>query len=302
MEKSAILAAIRARLTQALTAPFEPLVRFSVDGQTAGWLTRTQIDRLAQFPRLFVIDAAGLRFAPSFANVTARSDAIAEVADALSSAGQLTAWRNERYAVRPAFDAAPWFFMERACARWFGVQTWAVHVNGVTRDRDERCMWFARRSPQKSIDPGRFDTLVGGGIAELEQVGETMQREAWEEAGIAPAISRGAAPAGHVQVRHFAPDGIQRETVFVYDLELPPDFVPDNQDGEAVEHRRLSLDDAAMLIAATRWQGQQSRPASDITTLDACVVTLDYLLRQRDWPMADDARAGLTALCRLPLD
>ena len=38
------------------------------------------------------------------------------------------------------------------------------------------------------------------------------------------------------------PDGLQRETVFVHDLVLPPDFVPANQDGEAVEHRLVDLD------------------------------------------------------------
>ena len=44
-------------------------------------------------------------------------------------------------------------------------------------------------------------------------------------------------------------DGLQRETVFVHDLWLPEDFVPDNRDGEAVEHRLVSLDEAARMIA-----------------------------------------------------
>ena len=294
MERSAILAAIRRRLEQALTSPSEPLVRFAVDGQTAGWLSRSRVDHLAQFPRLFINDASGLRFAPALDSVDARTGAMTEVAEALASAGQLSAWRNERYAVRPGFAAPPWFFLERACARWFGVQTWAVHVNGIAGDAGSRQLWFARRSPQKSIDPGRFDTLVGGGIAEREQVAEAMQREAWEEAGIVPAISRAAVWAGHVQVRHGAPDGLQRESICVFDLTLPPNFVPDNQDGEAVEHRALAHDDAAALIAATQ--------GNDMTTLDACIVTLDYLLRQRNFAVDEDTRATLAALCRLPLD
>lgn len=292
MERSVILAAIHKRLDDALTPPPESLVRFTIDGQTAGWLSRSRIDRLAQFPRLFTIDAEGLRFTPAFDTPAARTDAMAEVADALAAAQQLSAWRNERYAIRPAFDAPPWFFLERACARFFGVRTWAVHINGVARDRGEPQLWFARRHPQKAIDPGRFDTLVGGGIAELEAAAATMQREAWEEAGIAPALAQTAVAAGRVEVTYAAPDGIQRETLFVYDLDLPPDFLPHNIDGEAVEHRKLSLDEATALIAAT--QGR------DVTTLDACLVTLDYLLRRPDRLIADDVRAELIALCRRP--
>jgi 8-oxo-dGTP pyrophosphatase MutT (NUDIX family) len=294
MERSAILAAIRARLVRALTPPADRPVRFAVDGQTAGWLSRSRLDRLAAFARIFVIDAEGLSFAPAFATTAARTDAMAEVADALAAAGELTAWRDERYAVRAAFDAPPWFFLERACARWFGVRTWAVHVNGAADVDGAPTLWFARRSTQKSIDPGRFDTLVGGGIAELEAADAAMRREAWEEAGIAQASALAARRAGHVDVRHVAADGIQRETIFVYDLDLPAAFVPDNQDGEAIAHRRLTLDAASSLIAAVQ--------GSDVTTLDAAIVTLDYLTRRHDWPIADDVRAELAALCRLPLD
>ena len=153
--------------------------------------------------------------------------------------------------MRPEFDAPPWFYLERACARWFGVQTWAVHVNGIVHGEGVQQIWFARRSPHKSIDPDCFDTLVGGGIAECDQVAETMEREAWEEAGIRSTLAHTAILASRVQMKHYAPDGLQREVILVYDLALGRDFVPDNQDGEAVEHRRLSLDDAATLIAAT---------------------------------------------------
>jgi len=293
MQRSAILAAIRERLSAELTLPANPWVRFEVDGRLAGLLTRARADPLARYPRLFDVDATRVRFAADIATPQARTEAIAEVARALAASGQLTAWRDERYAVRAAFDSTPWFFLERSCARWFGVRTWATHVNGERAGVGGRALWFARRSPNKSIDPGRFDTLVGGGIAELETVAHAMQRESWEEAGIDARTASTARAAGYVSVTHAADDGLQRETIFVYDLALPKDFVPDNQDGEAVEHRLLALDDAAALIAAT--QGH------DTTTLDACVVTLDYLLRQAEWVVAGDEREALAALCRPPV-
>ena len=291
MDEAHILTATGQRLAASLTRPLPPLVRFDVDGHAAGWLDRARCDRLAQFPRIFVVNAAGVRFAAAIDTPEARTDAMAEVADALAAAAQLSAWRNERYAVRPSFDAPPWFYLERACARWFGIRTWAVHVNGACSVDAEHYLWFARRSLHKSIDPGSFDTLVGGGIAETETVAQALYREAWEEAGIPAALAHEARGAGHVDVTRHADDGLQRETIWVCDLALPADFVPDNQDGEAIEHRRLSLADAAALTAAT---------AGDVTTLDAALVTLDYLLRRGRWPLDADTREALTVLCRRP--
>jgi hypothetical protein len=83
-------------------------------------------------------------------------------------------------------------------------------------------------------------------------------------------------------------DGLQRETVFVHDLWLPADFVPANQDGEAIEHRLVSLPDAARTIASER--------GPDTVTVDATVVIVDFLLRHH--AVARDP--ALEALCRRP--
>ena len=63
------------------------------------------------------------------------------------------------------------------------------------------------------------------------------------------------------------PEGVQAEQLFVYDLVLPHDFKPANQDGEVSEHRLVSLAEAQRLIAA------------GALTVDASLVTLDWLLR-----------------------
>lgn len=290
MEKSDILAAIRARLDAARNRPADAYVRFSAGGQTAGWITRPRAAQLTRFRRVFQVDDASVRFTTGLATAKQRSDAMADVANELATAGELSAWRNERYAVRPHFDAAPLFFVERACARWFGVRTFAVHVNGYVPDGSERRLWFARRSATKAIDPGMFDTLVGGGIAERDSVADSLLREAWEEAGIDEALARTAEAAGQVGIEHHAPDGLQRETIFVYDLALPKAFVPSNKDGEVSEHRLLDTRAAAELIA--RAQGD------DVATLDACVVTFDHLLRHDHWALSDAERAELAGLCR----
>jgi len=167
-------------------------------------------------------------------------------------------------------SAPPLCLIERAAARFFGIRTYAAHVNGLVRG-DPTSMWLSRRSPDKPIDPGMLDNLVGGGIAAGASVAATMVREAWEEAGIPANISVTAAPAGEVRVCRSQPDGLQRETIFTHDLSLPAEFVPSNQDGEAVEHRLVSLSEAAALIANDR--------GPDVVTADASLVILDFLMR-----------------------
>jgi 8-oxo-dGTP pyrophosphatase MutT (NUDIX family) len=133
-------------------------------------------------------------------------------------------------------------------------------------------MWIARRSPDKAIDPGLLDNLVGGGIAAGADVAHTVVKEAWEEAGIPAPRARSAVPTGAVHICRAQPDGLQRETIFVHDLALPVDFAPAGQDGEVVDHRLLPLAEAARLIA--------SADGPDVVTADASLVILDCLLRR----------------------
>jgi len=149
-------------------------------------------------------------------------------------------------------------------------------------------MWLARRSPTKAIDPGLLDNLVGGGIAAGSIAATTLVKEAWEEAGIAGELARRAQPAGSVDICRDQPDGLHRETIHVYDLWLPADFVPANQDGEAVEHR-LCAPDALLAILA-----------SDDVTADASLVIVDFLIRNGHIASGDPMFAALDALRHPP--
>jgi 8-oxo-dGTP pyrophosphatase MutT (NUDIX family) len=268
-----ILERIERRLMRALARPARPLVAFEVDGAVAGWITPERAARLVALRDVFAMEDSVLRFVPALRNAEQRSAAIAGVTAQLARERALTAWRDERYAVAPAFGATAWFVIERAAARYFGVHTYAAHVNGLVREGASIMMWLARRSASKAIDPGMLDNLVGGGIAAEASVAQTVIKEAWEEAGIGPEVASTAQPAGTVKIFREQPDGVQHETIFVHDLWLAPDFVPVNQDGEAVEHRRVTMVEAAELIAA--------ETGSDTVTADASLVVGDCLLRLR---------------------
>ena len=271
MIDDAILAAIEARLVRAGAWPAARLRPFAVDGVALGVVDDDRAARLARFD-CFRVTAKEVALDARLATAPARSAAIAEVAAVLRGEGALPAWRDELVAVALELGDAPVFLIERGAARYFGVATYAAHVNGVTQAGGEPRMWLARRSLQKAVDPGLLDNLVGGGIGAAFRVDETVIKEAWEEAGIEPALARRSRPAGVLHSRRAMSDGVQREVLFVHDLALPPDFVPVNQDGEAIEHRLVSLAEAAHAISATASPHE--------VTPDASLVVLDYLLRQ----------------------
>jgi 8-oxo-dGTP pyrophosphatase MutT (NUDIX family) len=290
--EDAIVAAIAARLARALARPRGDTVALRVDGLTAGRIDTARAARLALFGNVFSQEHGSLVFAPGLDDEPRRSAALEGVTRALAAEGALTAWRDEHYAAAPEFGAPPWFLLERAAARYFGIHTYAVHVNGLVRRADGIAMWIARRSATKAIDPGLLDNLVGGGIAAGESIASTLIRESSEEAGIGEPLARDAFAAGAVHIFRAQPDGIQHETIFVHDLWLPEQFVPTAVDGEVAATALMPLIDIARIAA--------SASGPDAATADAALVIADCLLRHGAIPSSTPAGRTLDSLRHLP--
>ena len=214
-------------------------------------------------------DAHGLRISEALASAGARTAALEDVVHALHEEGTITGWRNERYAVVTAFDALPLFHIERAAARFFGTTTYAAHANGYCGTGGDCEMWLARRAMTKPIDPGLLDNLVGGGMTAGVPPLQTLIREAWEEAGIPESLARQAVAAGTLEVLREVPEGVQSETIFAFELALPREFQPHNEDGEVAEFRRVPLAQVAEMLGCGAGM-----------TLDASLVALEFLARR----------------------
>ena len=264
----------RAPRPRAPAHPPSASVPFIVAGTPLGFVDDARAARLERFgPRLFQVRAdrvdarqrSGRRAVALGGDGRRRSDAARRKA-------RSPRWRDERYASRRRSTRRVVLHIERGAARYFGVRTWAVHVNGIVRTARSMSMWLARRSPTKAIDPGMLDNLVGGGISAGLSVEATVVKESWEEAGIGDALAATRASRRHRPCRaRAAGRHCSAKPYFVHDLDLPADFRPVNQDGEAIEHRLVDVDDAAPLIAIDA--------GPDEVTVDASVVVLDFLLR-----------------------
>lgn len=255
---------------RAAYGPIPPdLIPFRAEGREIGHVRPDVAAELSRWPRIFRRDDPGLAFAPGLKDAEARTEALVDVALALHRKGLFGGWRNELYDVKPAWDAAPLFRLERAAVRPFGFHAWAAHLNGFVDSGEGLAMWIARRSPTKPIDPGLLDNLVGGGIASGATPRSTLVKECWEEAGIPPRLAEQAEAAGQVQMRRMSAEGLHRETIFVFDLALPPDFQPANQDGEVAQVERLPI---SRVIAMLRGDAP--------FTADAALVAIHFLLRR----------------------
>lgn len=240
---------------------------FRIGGHAVGWVRRDWLPHLDPWKHHFLKNRDALALAPALRTLEARTAALAEVTEGLARAGVITGWRNERYAVVEAWGRPVLAHIERAAARFFGLTTFAAHANGIVTAAGKSRMWIARRSPTKPIDPGLLDNLIGGGMSAEADPLETLVREAGEEAGIPPALARTAVARGTVAILREVPEGVQQEMLFAFDLVLPPDFVPRNEDGEVAEVRLMALEEVARLIAAGE------------LTLDASLVAATYLAR-----------------------
>jgi len=242
-------------------------VPFRVAGRRVGSVARDALPALQLHRDLLTLCEDGVELAVP---AEARDAALAQINAALREQGLIVAWRDEVFALVDPHTRAPLASLERAATRFWGSLTFGAHATGFVAGGDGRPsqLWIAQRASTKATDPGLHDNLVGGGVAQGQTPLQALTREAWEEAGLAPAQAAAAArPASVIELARDIPEGFQHEWLHAYDLELPAGWVPANQDGEVAAFTLLPVADALALAAGPSM------------TVDAALVTLDFALR-----------------------
>jgi 8-oxo-dGTP pyrophosphatase MutT (NUDIX family) len=282
-----LLAFVREACTHASTNEREiSALPFYVKQHVVGWLRPSFAAELRRWPHVFEVHPSYVTMRASPDTTQGRTAAMAEVTRDLEREGVIRGWRDETVSVAPHYASPELLRIERAATRHFGLMAYGAHLNGFTRIGGLSHVWIARRSPSKSIDPGRLDNLVGGRIAAGMSVDETLRKEAWEEAGVAPALLGDLNCVDAVRVEYSVPEGLHREILFVHDLWLPPDFTPVNQDGEVSEIRRMPVEDVLDNLLVGEF------------TLDAGAVMIDGLLRLGAVPPEDAQYLDLVRLLK----
>ena len=256
---------------QAWQAPqFNPagLLRFAVLGHDLGWLRAPVASFLLQFDPAFIQTPDRLRL--NISDITSAETLLQQATFALRQHGLVPGWRDELYDLH-ATDAQGWpdlqrplLKLERAAFRTFGFTSLAVHINGYTNDGQ---LWIARRAPSKAVDPNMLDNLAAGGVASGEAMADCAVRELWEEAGVPAALAQQAQASGVLHTRRNVAEGVHDELLYVFDLQVPASFTPQNTDGEVAGFILLDTPGVVGRLSELTW--------------DAAAVTLDFLQRHQ---------------------
>lgn len=199
----------------------------------AGWIHRDFAPVLARRPDLFRDDGDGWHLAEVLATPALRTAALDSFLRDLRRDGWFPAWRDERYPLTPDLKRPALMAMERAAVPHFGVRAYGVHLTGYVRRADGLHLWVPRRARGKSTYPGMLDNTVAGGQPEGLGLMENVIKECGEEASIPPALARRAKAVGAITYCCQSGMTLKPDVQYVFDLELPGDFVCRSNDGEA---------------------------------------------------------------------
>ena len=244
---------------------FLPLVAGT---QRIGWLDRSFAARLAAWPDVFAPQPEQISLSPAFSDFASRSAAMDRVLRELAAAGEVTGWRGEAYPVMWNWHDAPLLQMERAACPRFGVRAWGVHMNGYVRRNGALFLWVATRAKDKPTFPGMLDNMVAGGQPIGIGTRDNIIKECAEEAGIPRELAVSVQSVGALSYCHQAGDTLKPDQIFCYDLELPADFTPVNQDGEVDRFELWPIEDVAARI----------RDSADFK-FNCNLVILDFMIR-----------------------
>lgn len=197
-------------------------IAFRLAGQIVGWVTPTVaaalggIDGVRRDSQgLALLDAAKLP----------------DVASQMAGLG-FGRVRGELFDVRAMPDGKVLSTIDRGALPSFGVAAAGVHLDGVVRRPDGLHLWIARRAANKALDPNKLDHIVAGGIPAGYTPWDCLVKEAMEEAALPAGLLANARLCTTITYAMERVEGLRRDILHCYEVELPNDFIPTPTDGE----------------------------------------------------------------------
>lgn len=233
-------------------------IPLAVAGRDLGFVHRRTSAALEKSPHIKKVPQK-LILVPDEETFASRTQAITSILKQLLDERILNKEKKELYAVGDTFEEDPVALADRCLMPVLGFKAYGIHCNAYVMDKGEIKLWTARRAASASVDPGKLDHLVAGGQPYGLTLRENLAKEAWEEAGIpaelvAPATARGAISYAKANWEGDQINGVRRDTLFVFDLELPLSFTPKSMDGESGEFQLLTIADVKSQLAADAYK------------------------------------------------
>lgn len=223
---------------------------FSIRSERVGWVNYAVMDVLDGVDG-FDLTPTGIVISPTLESFEARSRTLADGSIALFEAGLIRGFRNELCGVKNRWTDPTHAVVDRGAVTAFGLRSYGIHVNGWVSGDGEPDLWIGTRSMSASVDPGKLDNMVAGGQPHGLSLQENVIKEAAEEANVLPALAAKAKPVGAISYVMETPAGIRPDILYCFDLELSPEFKPENTDGETSTFERMPASVAGAIVATT---------------------------------------------------
>lgn len=234
--------------------------------QRVGWIAKDHFELLSPYLDFLDIREDRVLIAPVSPDET--TDIMDMICRDLLNRGILSGWRNEPYKVARHFYDTPAFIIERAGVAFFGIRAFGVHLNGFVRTPKGLKMWVAKRAKDRLVSPGKLDNMVAGGQPATLTLQENLIKEGFEEAGADANLMSQARPVGLIAYAMETALGLKPDVMYCYDLEVPLDFVPYNQDAECESFHLIDVEEIADIVRTT----EDFKPNCNL-------VVIDFLIR-----------------------
>lgn len=222
-----------------------------INDQVYGQVQPAFAEQLLNWPDIFTVTDTQVVLNPRLADYATRTAAVAPVLRALYEQGVIDTWVAEAYPITHSFGGYAELEIERAATNFMGVKTFGIHVNGLVQTAQGIEVWVGTRSLDKPFWPGKLDQMVAGGQPVGLGLLENVIKESQEEANIPLELAQQAQAIGTIPYRQEGWRGLDNSSIYVYDLWLPEDFVPENTDGEVIAFERMPLAEIARLTELT---------------------------------------------------
>ena len=244
------------------------LVPFHFGREQVGWVSPELARALTFQPKDFHFEGRGVAMAGRLRSAGQRSDALATAARDLTRQG-FCRIRGEMFDIRATAEGPVLGRLDRGVVPAFGVIGQGVHLNGLVRRADGLHVWVGLRARDKKVAPGQLDNLVAGGIPAGLDALETLLKEAGEEASLPPELTARAHRTARLSYILSNDEGLRRDVLHVFDLDLPESFMPCPNDDEV---ERFELWPAARLLEAVR--------ETESVKFNVNLVLIDLFLRE----------------------
>ena len=224
---------------------------FFIKNHHVGFIKKKNLNIINKFPNFFLLEKNKIFLKKEINNFQKRTYAINQVFIFLLKQKLISSKHREFFPVFKSFKSKPLLKVQRLMGPFFGFQFFGVHLNGFLKKNNKYFMWIGRRT-KKGNFPNDLDQIAAGGLPFNVTIKKNLIKESYEEANIDKKLVVKSKYDGIISYRVETKLGLSRHILFCYNLELPMNFIPKNNDGEITNFYLWPIEKILKIIKESR--------------------------------------------------